>query len=126
MITTINGKEYSINLNAGFLEIEFDNDVTGLRVVYVFKDLSVAEVMLKRAETVYYSYDITPTGQRINQTRHSYKMTEADFDDFENGQLGYILKRAITNGLFRFILKLTDRVFDENTLALIPEINTEG
>ena len=125
MITTINGKEYSITIDAGFLEIEFDNEITGLRTVYVFKDLSIGAVALKRVETIYHSYDITPTGLRINERRHAYKITESDFNEFESEAVGQILKRSIVNGLFRFVLQIVERVFDPETGALIEVIQTE-
>lgn len=113
MIATVNGKQYSINIDAGKLEIEFDNESTGLRKVFVFQDLNIQRPDTKASNTIYYSFDITPTGQRINQQRHSYATSAEDYDDFENSILGYILKRSIVNGFFRFIIKETDRVFDE-------------
>jgi len=126
MITTINGKEYSITIDAGFLEIEFDNEITGLRTVYVFKDLSIGAVALKRVETIYHSYDITPTGLRINERRHAYKISESDFNEFESEAVGQILKRSIVNGLFRFVLQIVERVFDPEDGTLIEVINTQN
>jgi hypothetical protein len=113
MIAIVNNKEYSINLDAGKLEIEFDNSATGLRKVFVFQDLTISELSLKRAETIYYSYDITPTGQRINKERYAYATSEEDFNDFENGMIGFVLKRSIANGFFRFIDKSASAVFNE-------------
>lgn len=119
MITTINGKEYTININNGFLEVQFMNEETGLQKVYVFQDLSIGMPSSKRVDTIYYSYDITPTGQRINQQRHSYQSSAQDYDDFEQSTLGFILKRSIVNGLFRFILNNAERVFDEQGNLII-------
>ena len=113
MITTINGVEYTIKIANGELEIEFANTDTGLQKVFVFQDLSIGIPSSKRVETIYYSYDITPTGQRINQVRHAYQSSEQDYNEFEESTLGFILKRSIVNGLFRFILKNAERVFDE-------------
>lgn len=117
MITTVKGKQYSINIEAGKLEIEFDNEETGLRKVFVFQDLSISRPDTKKSETIYYSYDITPTGQRINQQRHNYLTSQQDYDEFEQSMIGFVLKRSIVNGFFRFIIKEANHVFlDDGTL----------
>lgn len=113
MITIIEGIEYNIRIADGQLEIEFANADTGLQKVFVFQDLSIGMPSSKRVETIYYSYDITPTGQRINQQRHAYLSSEQDYNEFEQSTLGFILKRSIVNGLFRFILKNANHVFDD-------------
>jgi hypothetical protein len=121
MITNINEKDYNININNGFLEVQFMNEETGLQKVYVFQDLSIGMPSSKRVDTIYYSYDITPTGQRINQQRHSYQSSEQDYNDFEASTLGFILKRSIVNGLFRFILQNAERVFDDQGNLIVTE-----
>lgn len=120
MEITIAGVTYTINITNGNLEIQFANAETGLQKVYVFQDLSIGMPSSKRVDTIYYSYDITPTGQRINQIRHAYQSSEQDYNDFEGSTLGFILKRSIVNGLFRFILKNADRVFDDQGNLIEP------
>lgn len=120
MTVIVNGKEYSINIDTGKLEIEFDDESTGLRKVFVFQDLSIKRPDTKASDTIYYSFDITPTGQRINQQRHSYTTSAEDYEEFENSVLGFILKRSIVNGFFRFIIKETHHVFNDQGELIQP------
>lgn len=123
MITTINGIEYTIRINNGEnIEIERDEPTTGLRKVFVFDFLGIGQPTTKRIQTTYSSYDIAPTGTRINKQLHQYTSSESDYESFEQELVGFVLKRSIVNGMFRFIDQTANAVFDSNG-DIIPIIN---
>ena len=124
MITTVNGVEYTINITNGEnIEIEREDLTSGLRKVFVFENLSIGNPLSKRIQTAYHSYDITPTGARINKQLHQYTSSEADYETFEAELVGFVLKRSIVNGMFRFIDQTANAVFDAQG-NIIPVINS--
>jgi hypothetical protein len=117
IIVSINGIEYSIEISVGKLEVQFFNIETGLEKVFVFHQKEI-ELVNKRVFDKFYSYDITPTGQRINRQEHTQTTSEEDFDFFELSMLGTLLKRFTVNGLFKNILGLTNGIFDSNGVLI--------
>ncbi|MGQ3085711.1 hypothetical protein, partial [Flavobacterium sp.] len=74
IITATNGIIYEVRFAAEEnFEIERDDTSTGLRKVFVFQDIAIGPVESKRKETIFYSFDITPTGERVFADRHSFK-----------------------------------------------------
>jgi hypothetical protein len=103
-ITGKNEIIYQVKMNANEnFEIERNDAVTGLRKAYVFQDLAIGNVDSKRKEVVFYSYDITPTGERIKRDRHSFTDSDAEFAEFMDSELWGILMNSILTDFLRKI-----------------------
>ena len=98
-----NGIEYDVRTDGTSIEIERDNPTTGLRIVFVFQDLGIGRKESGRKEAVFYSYDITPTGERINRKTHAFTDTGEQFEAFAASELWQALKEQIIND---FLLKI--------------------
>jgi len=103
-ITAQNGKTYEIRFdNLENIEIERDDEITGLRKVFVFQDISIGNFESGRKEVIFYSYDISPTGERINKERHNYYDTENEFASFLNSHIWQSLTSLIIGDFFKKI-----------------------
>lgn len=107
---TINGKNYDIIFKEGGIEVEFDDEKTGLRTVYDFKNLNVSENGIL---TEVHQFQITPTGERIERNIHNRKSTQEDYEYFIASPIADMILKSITNGIFRFLIKSTDKAYDE-------------
>lgn len=106
----INEKTYLVTLTESGCEVEFDNEETGLRKVVVFNELNITPNRIRTTTT---NFDITPTGQRINAVKKVRQTPPQDFQFFIESALGTAIKKSLANGIFRFVLGVTDKVFDE-------------
>lgn len=101
-IQATNGKAYQVRFaNDGSFEIERDDEATGLRKVFVFKDFGISAP--GRKEVVFYSYDITPTGERTYTGRHNFKDSDIEFAALLNSEWWDTLRQSIINGFIKKI-----------------------
>ena len=92
------GKQITVYFDNDITKISFDNDgVTGLPIVYEFNTLFIKEKD-KLIHTTYKSYNITPTGEKINEKDLDYSAVIGDYEYFFE-LLGAMIKRSIANGL---------------------------
>lgn len=102
-INCTNGKAYDVRFVNQNLEIERDEDTTGLRRVFVFQDLSIGNLISGRKEVIFYSYDISPTEERINRKRHTYKDSESEFEAFISTEIWQNLREQIITDFLKKI-----------------------
>lgn len=92
-ITADNGKQYVIRFaNNGNFEIERDDEETGLRKVFVLMDFSLGNLTSKRKEMIWYSYIISPSGKRTDETRVPVHDSPDDYLAFLGSQIWDLLK----------------------------------
>jgi hypothetical protein len=107
---TINNKKYLVTITQAGCEVEFDNEETGLKKVIVFDELSITPSRIRTTTT---SFDVTPTGKRINALKKIRQTPPKDFQFFIESALGESIKKSLANGIFRFVLGVTDKVYNE-------------
>ena len=111
-----NGRTYEVRFDSNEpFEIERDDETTGMRKVFVFQDFSIGTLASKRRETIFYSYDITPEGERINMKRHSFKDFESEFTDFLNSEIWAELKMNI---VLCFLKKIEFTELSDNDIKI--------
>lgn len=106
----INGKTYNITFKQGSVEVEYDDENTGLRTVFVFKKLEITEGGIR---TEIHQFQITPTGERIDTRQYTRNTSEADYNNFIASPIADLILKYIVNGMFRFLIQTTDKVYDE-------------
>lgn len=103
-IIATNGKEYEVRFNNDQnLEIQRFDEQTELEKVFVFKDLSIGNFESGRREAIFYSYEITPSGERINRQRHSFRDTDSEFAAFLQSTVWDTLKKSLVTGFLNKI-----------------------
>jgi hypothetical protein len=103
-VTASNGITYQVRFdNNGNFEIERPDTGTGLQKVFVIQDISIGNYQNKRKECVFYSYDVSPTGERTYSGRHPFKDTDNEFTAFLESDIWDKLKNAI---LLDFLRKI--------------------
>lgn len=90
-----NGITYEVRTDNNNLEIEREDVGTGLRKVFVFQDLSIGNLDSGRKEAIFHSYDISPTGSRINQGRHNFVDLQTEFEAFINSDIWNTIKQSL-------------------------------
>lgn len=119
IITAQNGIQYEIRCDSlQNIEIERDDENTGMRKVFVFQDFSLGNFDSARKETIFYSYDIQSNGERINQQRHNFYDSKNEFQYFSLTELWNQISQLI---LTEFFMKIEFTSLGENN----NEFNTD-
>jgi len=114
-VEATNGKKYNIRyINQNF-EIETDDEITGLRKVFVLEDLSIGKFTDKRKELVVSIYNITPKNQRLFVESKSIQDNTDEYEAF----MALILTPELVNILVAGILKYVEKT----TIAGIDALN---
>ncbi|MGJ3236426.1 hypothetical protein [Marivirga sp.] len=108
---TIDGKNYDITFMEDIVEVEYQDEVTGLKTVLVFEELTIKKGVIK---TEVHQFQITPTGERIQRNVYKRTTSEVDRQTFINSPIANLILKFITNGIFRFLIQSTYKVYDMN------------
>lgn len=107
----IDGKKYIITFKEGGIEVEHDDENTGLKTVYVFEELIIKK---GRIRTEVHQFQVTPNGSRINRKVHKRVTAESDRLTFVNSPIADLILKFIANGIFRFLIQNTENVYTLN------------
>lgn len=91
-----NGKTYDIRSAGQNLEIERDDEDTGLRKVFVFKSFSIGSYETKHKQAVFYSYLIAGN-KRVGETIHILPDNAEGFAAFNLSALWQLLQESIVD-----------------------------
>lgn len=108
---TIDGKNYDIIFKEGSVEVEHQDEDTGLKTVYAFEELSIKK---GKIITEIHQFQVTPNGDRINRKVHKRKTSDEDYQTFIQSPIADLILKFITNGIFRFLIQSTYKVYDMN------------
>jgi hypothetical protein len=108
---TIDGKNYDIIFKEGSVEVEHQDEETGLKTVYVLEDLYILK---GKIITEIHQFQVTPSGERINRKVHKRKTSNQDYQTFIQSPIADLILKFITNGIFRFLIQSTHKVYNIN------------
>lgn len=113
---TINNVEYTITFTDGGVEVQYFDEVVQLDTVILLKLLGIKKGGI---ETHTEQYHISPNGERINRKQFRRDTPEADYQAFIQSDIASLIQKYIANGIFRFIIGATDKVYHMDG-TLIP------
>ena len=119
----INGKKHTITFTDGGIEVEYLDETVDLRTVMVFKEVSITD---RGIRTEIHQFHISPNGERINKKVFKKASSQTDYEYFKQSPLAQPILKSIANGMFRFVIGNTDKVYHaDGTLITDQPVRNE-
>lgn len=115
---TIDGKVYTITFKQGGLEVEHQDEGSGLNTVYEFKKLEITDTGI---QTEVHQFQVTPTGERIDRKVYKKETEQVDYEGFIAQPITDLILKYVTNGIFRFLIKNTEKIYDSEGNLIVNQ-----